>query len=57
MKHKYSMYSLSLRTLSHYLDQFRMSYIDYAVDIDEVKDIVKKNKRLKKIIVLLFTTQ
>ena len=34
-----------------------MSYIDYAVDIDEVKDIVKKNKRLKKIIVLLFTTQ
>ena len=51
------MYSLSLRTLSHYLDQFRMSYIDYAVDIDEVKDIVKKNKRLKKIIVLLFTTQ
>ena len=45
MKVKYPMYCWSLRTLSRRLQHFGITYTDYSVDIEEVKEAVQKEMK------------
>ena len=45
MKVKYPTYSWSLRTLSRRLHHFGITYTDYSVDIEEVREAVEKEMK------------
>ena len=45
MKVKYPMYSWILRTLSRRLHHFGITYTDYSVDIEEVREAVEKEMK------------
>ena len=42
MRAKFPMYSWSLRTLSRRLHHFGITFTDYSVDVDNIKEVVEK---------------
>ena len=45
MRVKFPMYSWSLRTLSRRLHHFGITFTDYSVDVDEIKEVVEKEMK------------
>ena len=45
MRVKFPMYSWSLRTLSRRLHHFGITFTDYSVDVDNIKEVVEKEMK------------